>query len=364
MLDNLTILITTYNRYTLLKRLITFYNSFDFEVKIIVLDSSSNTSIDKDLYSMLNSKNIIWKKYDPEIFFANKIADGSQLIKTEFSVLCADDDFIFPYALEEAIDYLKKNKDFSSCLGNQYKHHILNFFGKKFVIFQQSSVNGSEIIDNDCFDRILKYMSGKSIYYPFYAVHRSNDLKKIWKQTSAYVDYWGLSEVLPCAISLTLGKMRVMNIPYTTRERNNFVWYNEKNVLKMYSYNKIEKAKNGLIEVLSETNDNDIKKNNNFVNKVFEILVDRLVNKSLKKNKYTSLKTIIKNTIKNFPFLGSFIFKIYIYLFRFIRLYLLNKVLFKNFLGHNTKKKIEELLKSSEYDLNEVNKSRKDYDFN
>ena len=55
MLDNLTILIFIY-RYTLLKRLSTFYNSFDCEVKIIIFESSSNTSIDKDLYSMLNSK--------------------------------------------------------------------------------------------------------------------------------------------------------------------------------------------------------------------------------------------------------------------------------------------------------------------
>lgn len=363
MLDNLTILITTYNRYTLLKRLITFYNSFDFEVKIIVLDSSSNTSIDKDLYSMLNSENIIWKKYDPEIFFANKIADGSQLIKTEFSVLCADDDFIFPFALEEAINYLKKNKDFSSCLGNQYKHHILNFFGKKFVIFQQSSVNGSEVIDNNCFDRILKYMSGKSIYYPFYAVHRSNDFKKIWIETSKYVDYWGLSEVFPCVISLSMGKMKVMDIPYTTRERSNLVWYNEEIKQKMYSLNKINKAKSGLTEILSETNTKSYEENYYFLDKAFNILVQRLVHNSLNKDNYFKFKNKIKNTINNIPILGTIIFKNYIYIFRFIRLYLINKLLFKKFLDQSTKSKIETLLKSDEYDLSEVSRSRKDYDF-
>ena len=61
--------------------------------------------------------------------------------------------------------------------------------------------------------------------------------------------------------------------------------------------------------------------------------------------------------------LGTTIFKTYNYIFRFIRLYLINKSLFKKFLDQSTKNKIETLLKSDEYDLSEVSRSRKDYDF-
>ena len=96
MLKNLTILITTYNRYSFLKRLLTFYQSFNTDVKIIVLDSSSIKILDEELILKLHQKNILWKKYDNKIFIANKINYGCKYITTRFAVLCADDDFLFP----------------------------------------------------------------------------------------------------------------------------------------------------------------------------------------------------------------------------------------------------------------------------
>ena len=95
MTDNkLTLIILTYNRYSYLKRLIKFYNFLECKFNILVLDSSSEPLNDKDLILMLNSKNIVWKKFNSKIFFAKKISEASKFISTDFSVLCADDDII------------------------------------------------------------------------------------------------------------------------------------------------------------------------------------------------------------------------------------------------------------------------------
>ena len=82
MLHNLTIVIITFNRYCFLKRLLSFYQSFETNVNILVLDSSSDEIKDKELIKQLNQPNITWKKYDKKIFFANKISEGSTFINS------------------------------------------------------------------------------------------------------------------------------------------------------------------------------------------------------------------------------------------------------------------------------------------
>ena len=117
MLENLTIVVITYERYDYLKRLLNFYLSYTSHAKILVLDSSSFNPEDEELFKILSNKKVSWKRFSPETFFLRKIADGSNYIDTEFSVLSADDDFLIPTALEECRQFLKENLDYSSAQG-------------------------------------------------------------------------------------------------------------------------------------------------------------------------------------------------------------------------------------------------------
>ena len=212
MLNNLTIVIITYNRPCFLKRLLTFYQEFKTEMKILVLDSSSSESLDNNLINQLKSKNITWKRYDQSIFFVDKISQGVKYIDTKYAVLCADDDFLFPTSLDKAIDFLSNNNDYSSCLGLQYKHKVYDFFFKSKVAFRRSAIGGSGSSEELCSERVFKYLSGGTVYYPMYAVHSTEHLTEIWKETGKVVSDWGLSEVFPCSVSLCLGKMKVLKI--------------------------------------------------------------------------------------------------------------------------------------------------------
>ena len=282
MIDNkLTLIILTYNRYSYLKRLIKFYNFLECKFNILVLDSSSDPLNDKDLITMLNSENIVWKKFNSKIFFAKKIAEGSKFINTDFSTLCADDDIIFPEGLRGSMNFLHKNKEFSSCFGTNYKHLIKNIFGKKFLHFEKKNIN-YEFLENNSYERIEKYLTQNSNYYPMYSVHRSEDFKRIWNTTANHITFWGLSEVFPCCLSLSIGKMKILKIPYTSRERNSFSWQNNQIQKEMYSLDKMELVKKILAEFLTNKEKNSLNENLRFANKVFNNFLNKLSQKKKK----------------------------------------------------------------------------------
>ena len=343
MTDNkLTLIILTYNRYSYLKRLIKFYNFLECKFNILVLDSSSDSLNDKDLILMLNSENIVWKKFNSKIFFAKKISEASKFISTDFSVLCADDDIIFPEGLRRSMNFLEENRDFSSCFGITYKHFIKNFFGKKILHFEKKNIN-YEFLEKSSYARVEKYLSQNSNYYPMYSVHRSEDFKRIWNITANHIIFWGLSEVFPCCLSLSMGKMKILNKPYTSRERNNFSWQNNQIQKEMYSLDKIELVKKILAEFLADKEKNSYDENLKFTHEVFNSFLNKLNQK--KKYKVDTVFYKLKFLIK-----------------RFIKFYILGWNSKIKDLDSKTNLYLNEAIKDEKVNYIEIEKSRKTYD--
>ena len=104
--DKITILIFTYNRYPYLNRLLEYFDSYKPLPQIIILDSSTDEMKDEVLEKFQSSDRIIWKKYPSKTFVVQKIFDGLKEVKTEYSVLCADDDFIAINGLMSGLKFL------------------------------------------------------------------------------------------------------------------------------------------------------------------------------------------------------------------------------------------------------------------
>jgi len=357
-LNNLTITIITYNRYCFLKRLIGFYQAFETEVKILVLDSSSEKLEDEILIAQLESENVLWKRYAPSIFFAEKIAKGSEFINTEYAVLCADDDFLFPSSLDKAVKFLQTNQDYSSCLGLQYKHQVVSFFSKKIILFRESAIGGSKVVEERSSERILKYLSGRSVYYPMYAVQTTKDLKNIWQETSEIVSDWGLSEVFPCSISLSLGKMNVLQVPYTTRERNSFTWYNDSRVKEMYSFEKTEIVKKRLGEIVSKADEISTAEGIAFATKAINILIKRVFNNI---DDLSSYRGKVKLKIIALPFIGIVLGKLYAEVRGLLVFYILNRARPLKYLNTKTKEYLSDALINNNCSQKDIVNSRKDY---
>ena len=126
--NKLTIVITTFNRYPYLLRLLKFLLLYDTPYKILILDSSSDVIFDNNLQKILNNERIRLCKYDPNISVNDKKTLGAMLVETDYFVFCSDDDFIIPSSLSECIDFLEKRPDYSAAEGLFFSHgsHKIN----------------------------------------------------------------------------------------------------------------------------------------------------------------------------------------------------------------------------------------------
>lgn len=336
-LEEITIVIITYKRYGFLKRLLSFYASAGYNYNLLVLDSTPNNPTEEDLLYLLNSNpQLKWVRYDSSIFFVNKIADGCKYINTKYSVLCADDDFILPSGILKSIDFLESNLEYSCCHGIYYDYELKNSKKLNFGNIYGQIIGGEEITS---LDRVVNYLNGQTTYYSFYAVHRTSDFKFIWKSSKIYVLDWGLSENFPSALSLIIGKMKVMGVPYSIREKNNFVWFDNEREEKMYSLDKIDLFINGLVEAL--------KSEKNEVGELLKSIFYEKLNRSKLKKKAAASKNFSSKKM-------SIITKIKNKLKYYYNQYCQSKLLLKN---EHQALKIALLMKNSD----DINTSRKDY---
>jgi|SaaInlStandDraft_6_1057023.scaffolds.fasta_scaffold31501_1 glycosyltransferase domain-containing protein len=244
-------------RYPFLKRLMKFYESYQSDVRLLVLDSSPEDPDDEELQELLSRDHVTWEKYDSSIFFANKILEASKFIETEYAVLCADDDFLIPTALTDCVNFLKNNQDYVSVHGLYFHHTNAEEADKNGFSIGPLYQNGSSSEQNSAEDRINAYLSGETGYYPMYAVHRKELFQRIWTETTNFVSDWGLSELFPCSLSFIYGKMKVLPVFYSSREPNYYTWFDEDRHREMYTEEKIQLAAEGIGKHLSIIDDTD-----------------------------------------------------------------------------------------------------------
>ena len=241
----ITIVIITFNRYNFLKRLLKFYDNYNEKFNFLILDSSSK-ELEKSLSDYIKRNNVQYYRFDSNIFFIKKLAEGSKYIKTKYAVCCADDDFLIPYGILKSKEYLDKNPNYSSAQGLYFNHLSYN----KINILRRFSLSpiysgGRSSEEESASERIIAYLEGLT-YPSLYAVYRTKLFQEIWSETNKYVSDWSFSELFPCALSYAHGKMKVLPVFYSSREPNSYRWFSKQRFLKLYSTSKINKFTEGL----------------------------------------------------------------------------------------------------------------------
>lgn len=211
--DKITILIPTFNRYPLLRRLLDFYVSSNFSVKILILDSSSNQIDISEQF--LSNKNTQYIKYGSDIYPIKKISEGLKNVFTPYVVICADDDLISPRFFEYGIEFLEKNKDFSIAHGESYLFDTTSNYDRN-VINCISPYYQRSILDETSTERLMNNLNDYAT--TFYSIHRTENLKRnIDLCYSCKLDY-NLSELLLSCLSVINGKVKKINHLYMLRE--------------------------------------------------------------------------------------------------------------------------------------------------
>lgn len=253
------LVIPTYNRYPSLLRLLEFYQSYQFPFKIVALDSSSDPLKLESLKNLLAHENIIYRKFDPDIPIWEKIARGVEDIVTPYAALCADDDFIIPSAVGHCIQFLEKNHDYSCTQGIIVHHSFFsNFETGRFKWIPTYYKMGSNTYDLP-HERLHAYFSnkGKSGGQHFYAVHRSEILQLIWRESVKYVSDYHWGELFAGGLSLLYGRRKFLPIFYSSRESHSYSPFDENYQRECFSLGKCEKAIRGIAAHLQKAEDLD-----------------------------------------------------------------------------------------------------------
>ena len=108
--DYLTVVVTIKDRRNTLPRIFNYYR--DFPCDVIYLDSTNGEAYNE------NPKPHEYR-HVPGENYCKKLYECCSSIKTKYSVIVCDDDFLSPTGLEECVDFLEKNPSFVACLGQE-----------------------------------------------------------------------------------------------------------------------------------------------------------------------------------------------------------------------------------------------------
>jgi len=212
--SDVTIIIPTYNRTRYLKRLLTYFNSQDFNCPIVVADSGEEQH-SPDTIELLNAGHITYKKLPPEITTLEKLVSVITLVDTPFVAVCADDDFIVPKSAAVCTDFLRKHPDYSMAMGQICVHRLEKMNGVIHFKWQPRPFVRS--IESTSPAERLK-MHFKQYSPTFYSIHRSDSFAQNIQATTGMTGNGRLGEIVLSAISVIEGNIAMLPILYSSRE--------------------------------------------------------------------------------------------------------------------------------------------------
>lgn len=174
MTGNHTLVIPTFNRPALLKRLVQYYHKRAWPMNLLVLDSSRSEVAKENSEALARFGDtvlhVVFETTEP---WSSKLSRGLAMVESPYVSICADDDLVFPVGLQSAIAYLDEHAEYVGAHGI-----FVNFRqdGRLVHIKNEYSGPSNEAAHPGAriFRLCQKYQS------LFYAVYRTQDLRDIF----------------------------------------------------------------------------------------------------------------------------------------------------------------------------------------
>ena len=203
--ERLTCLIATHNRPQFLRRLLHFYRQFPPGFSFFIADSSDAAAATENLAAIdqaQGSLDITYQHFHVDL--TTKCTRALKQIRTPYVVFCADDDFLFPAAVERCVRFLATQPGYSVAQG------ILAVMNCKKPGAPYHASAGFSISD----DRVLVRCSRMaSLWFStYYGVYRTETLLGNFQITAANSDClrsYFIPEMLLSQLSVLKGRVRV-----------------------------------------------------------------------------------------------------------------------------------------------------------
>lgn len=209
MAERHTIVIPTFNRPALVRRLVSHYRRQAPSSRLLVLDSSGPEVV-KENARALAADNVSHVPYPEDLPPAAKIARGLALVTTPYASFCADDDLVFAGALGRSIDFLERHADYATAHGL-----YLNFRaeGADVHLSSEYAGPGNELAAPGArvFRLLQKYES------LFYGVYRTPLLRDILERMQA-IPAVAFQELFQSVATVLSGKVKRFPAFYAARQ--------------------------------------------------------------------------------------------------------------------------------------------------
>lgn len=217
------LIIPTFNRPDFLERILNYYSTYGKDFNFIIADSSNSTNKRRNkkiisTYAKLNIRYL--DKFPQNLQQHNKFAEMIKFAKSKYCVFCADDDFIIPNGIKEAVNFLEKNSDYSAAHGTyiSFYVHTTPFGLKKF--WWRFLYNPYSITYSNPINRLAFHLTNYNMVV--WAVRRTNILKICYEEFSkSKIDPYLLpnfGELLPDVLTVIFGKIKHLNTFYGARQ--------------------------------------------------------------------------------------------------------------------------------------------------
>lgn len=242
-MTNCNIIIPTFNRPSYLKRILSYYRDSETAYNIIVADSSSDENKELNKKTISSVSNLAIKyldNYSIEINTHHKMADAINYAGEKYCVFCADDDFITPNGINQSVDFLEQNSDFTVAHGSYISFHLKTDDREKQQFCWKPADSDESITLAEAESRLIFHFSN---YNPtIFAVHRTELLKMVYNEAlKSKVDPLFFGELLPSMLTLVYGKMKRLDVLYAARDcgsiRNGY-WPSLRDAIKAGIYDE------------------------------------------------------------------------------------------------------------------------------
>lgn len=207
-MDKITFLIITHYRHAYLRRALDYY--LHANVNILIADSTDT------FFSYHNQHENLRYFHYPDMPFNMKMIEVFHHVKTPYVVLCADDDFTIPSAVQSCINFLEANQDFSSVQGQSIYFKVTDSKSFDVTLFYVSD-KSHEANALTAEERLMQTM--KNYVHQYHSVHRTEIAKCCFQKLHSLYSIRHLGEIGITLMPAINGKHRILPIFYQARER-------------------------------------------------------------------------------------------------------------------------------------------------
>ena len=210
------------NRPDLLLRLVKYYAALNFRGQILIGDSSREDvfqQVSLEIERLKNSLQIT-HAHLPGRSVAAAVMEVNLLIDTPYACLVADDDFIIPSGASRCIEFLESHPDYAAAHGVGVL--IISTSGRHNEISSASLYSQAVREESLATERIQAHL--ESYLVSLFSVHRTELWRKMFINTPvpamsvSISDKTFADELLPCCLSVVLGKVGQVDGLYLVRQ--------------------------------------------------------------------------------------------------------------------------------------------------